>query len=228
MAPRHQQGAKVNLFQELDSDWRRVVADGSGRRACLQWSGDPVLAHVRCPQQLVDEIRTANDPARSDELLSAIVRLAPNDETAARLVLQALIPGLRCIARRFSFLADQDEVEATVVASAWTRIRTYPHERRPRRVAANVVLDTRKEALRALRAAAPLARPQTTSDTEAGRIEVEADLVALVNAAHHCGLISEHEAQLIISTRLEGQSLTAVADTIGSTSGALGKRRAAR
>lgn len=217
----------MNLFQQLDKDWQRVVAGGDGRRACLRWSrNDPALAHIQCPQELVDEIRTASDPARSDELLSAIVRLAPNDAMAARLVLQALIPGLRCIARRFSSLAESDEVEATVVAHAWARIRTYPHDRRPRRVAANVVLDTRKDSLRALRPTAPLAHPQANSDSEALRMEVEDDLVVLVNEAQHRGFISEPEAQLIISTRVEGRSLTAVADTMSSTSSALGKRRA--
>lgn len=40
--------------------------------------------------------------------------------------------------------ADADESAAAVVAAMWERIRTYPCERRPAKVAANIQLDTRQ------------------------------------------------------------------------------------
>jgi hypothetical protein len=65
---------------------------------------------------------------------------------AARALLQALVPGLHRLARTVG--GGSDEAAAELVALAWARIVTYPFERRPGRVAANVLLDVRKTYLR--------------------------------------------------------------------------------
>jgi hypothetical protein len=79
----------------------------------------------------------------ADVALATAVRRAATDEGAARLVLERILPGLVAIARRRSGLSvgsTADELHE-VVATAWIAIRTYPIERRPRRIASNLVRD---------------------------------------------------------------------------------------
>ena len=74
------------------------------------------------------------------------MRQARADPLAARLVLQALLPGLKALAGRLLLEADErDEVWSALLAHCWERIRSYPLERRPARIAANTLLDTLQE-----------------------------------------------------------------------------------
>lgn len=216
----------MHLFQQLDADWNRLIAAGETRHACLRWRReDAALMHVACAQDLADEIRTAGNPARSDALLFALVRLADNDDVAARTVLQALIPGMRRITQHLAVCGDAEEIDATVVACAWERIRTYPHERRPRRVAANILLDTRKAALRMCpfpddREILYPDVPAVTDD----RCETE-NLQSLLQEAVTRHLITGDDAQLISRTRSDGRSIVTEAALQGTTVDALSKRR---
>ncbi|MCU1389962.1 MAG: hypothetical protein JWL72_3300 [Ilumatobacteraceae bacterium] len=77
-----------------------------------------------------------------DAYLIDLLRVARTDELAARIVLQRILPALCGTARRHaperqSFHALLDEL----VSNAWPVIRTYPVDRRPRRVVANLVRD---------------------------------------------------------------------------------------
>ncbi len=213
----------MHLFQQLDNEWNQIVAGCEGRRACLRWNrADPVLVHIKCPDQLVQEIRCSAAVVQSDQLLSAIVALAPHDQMAARVVLQALVPGLRTIARKLRTLADADEVEAAVVAAAWTRIRTYPHARRPRHVAANIVLDTRKDAIRQLRGNQEHAFLEEES---LHVVHTDVDLLSVLREAESLGLITPADTELITATRVTGETLTRVARRSGVSSEAARKRR---
>lgn len=215
----------MHLFQQLDNDWSRLIAGGEARRACLRWNRqDPVLANVSCANELVNEIRTCGEPARSDALLSAIVRLAANDEVAARAVLQALAPGMRSLARSLAGLAETEDVDATIVACAWERIRTYPHARRPHRVAANVLLDTRKQTLRALASSTEI--PYADLPHDGDPAPHEEDLKAVLEAAVERSLLTADDACLILATRVDGHSLMAEANRRATNTAALGKRRA--
>jgi hypothetical protein len=216
----------VHLFQQLDNDWSGLIAGGEARRACLRWNRqDPALANVACVNELVNEIRTCGDPAKSDAILSALVRLAAADTVAARTVLQALVPGMRCLCRKLAGLGETEDVDATIVACAWERIRTYPHDRRPNRVAANVLLDTRKRTLRALATSTEI--PFADLPWDGAPVPQENDdLNAALDAAIQSNLLTADEASLILATRVDGQTLKAEADRRATTSAAIGKRRA--
>jgi hypothetical protein len=79
----------------------------------------------------------------ADQVLATAVRRAATDEAAARLVLQRILPGLLAIARRRARFSNQvpADVLHDIVATAWIAIRTFPIERRPCRIAANLVRD---------------------------------------------------------------------------------------
>ena len=66
------------------------------------------------------------------------------------MLLQLLLPGTRSLARRWWALGDPDERAAAAVTAVYHRIRHYPIERRPGRVAANILLDAAHELRRAV------------------------------------------------------------------------------
>jgi hypothetical protein len=79
----------------------------------------------------------------ADAALANTVARARTDTAAARIVLRRILPGLVAVAGRrcrISNLPAQDVLHE-VVATAWIAIRSYPIERRPRRIASNLVRD---------------------------------------------------------------------------------------
>jgi DNA-directed RNA polymerase specialized sigma24 family protein len=132
--------AGLELFRALDLDWRILAASRSAQQGVRAWRSDRALRGLRGLDDILP--RTARGAGRgsADAVLAALMRRAGEDELAARAVLQALVPGLVGVATRLGGRDDPD-VASEVVAEAWARIRGYPIERRPRAVAANVVLD---------------------------------------------------------------------------------------
>ena len=69
--------------------------------------------------------------------------LARTDDLAARIVLHRILPALMSIARRRGRIHPHGPYAAMeeLLTTAWSVIRTYPSDRRPRKVAANLVRD---------------------------------------------------------------------------------------
>ena len=79
-----------------------------------------------------------------DQYLFKLVIRAANDELATRIVLQRLLPPLISIAARRGKLTRGgfDEALTDTVAQAWIQIRTYPINKRPIKIASNLVRDS--------------------------------------------------------------------------------------
>jgi hypothetical protein len=131
------------ILQVLDAQWCEVASSPEARRALVRWTNDhEVLAGMR---DLNDVLLSRRDPRVSGEVLSILARLAPTDVLATRTLLQMLLPGL---VRLVGTVGHGDpEAQDEIVALAWERIRTYPTSRNGS-VAANVVLDVRKQYVR--------------------------------------------------------------------------------
>lgn len=78
--------------------------------------------------------------AESDEVLRRLVAAARDDDLAARVVLQRVLPGLAAIARRRRFYGDEEALEE-ILGAAWIGIRTYRFEARRTHVAVNLIRD---------------------------------------------------------------------------------------
>ena len=129
------------------AEWERLRASASVHHRVAAWElpGGPVEVSER---RALDDVlaRTGFLAERcedgGDQALLALVRLAAHDDLAARVVLQRILPALVAVARRRGPIAGGPQAAfEELVATAWIAIRTYPVERRPRKVAANLVRD---------------------------------------------------------------------------------------
>lgn len=104
------------------------------------------------PVGSLDEILTAvgyecEQTSDTEHRLRRLVALARDDELAARIVLQRILPGLLAIVRRRRGQADH--VLEELVGAAWIAVRTYNPARTPRSVAAALISDADYSAFRA-------------------------------------------------------------------------------
>jgi hypothetical protein len=193
------------LFDALDVEWRASSVSRSASIRLREW-GDSTFAEFVTCAAIVDVINTRGDVLRSDRLLSALIARAATDDLAARMVLQALMPGLRSLAFRYRRLDSREDVAAMVIAEAFDRIRTYPFERRPIRIAANVLMDVRQSLHRialvkvdSVPVAASVGREDEPSATR--------ELLNLVELGVRADAVSRGDASVIVRSRILDASL---------------------
>ena len=212
-------------LEALDNEWRRIAASDEARRALPGWAkAYPALGGA---SDVSDLLRRRRDPREAGRILAALAYLAPTDALAARALLQALLPGLVCLAAT----AGPDDADAIeeVIALAWERIRTYPPTRAGS-VAANVLWDVRKQYRIHRRIDVPsehgFGRPSPTDvEPSAEDIVVRRAVCDEIVRALCAGAVSRSALRLIVRTRIEGESLTAVAAEQNVNPHALNQRR---
>lgn len=128
---------RMNTLHRL-SDWQRI---------------EPALEHLQRLDDLTTVTSVGADPARSDAVLGALVRLAAvdggNDTDAALLVIHLLRPALSVLRNRLVSAGVRD-AGALVAGEAMIQIRSFSWQRRSRAHAANIVRDTNKALTREL------------------------------------------------------------------------------
>jgi hypothetical protein len=142
-------------------------------------------------------------------------------------LLQLLLPGVRRLARRWWTLGDRDERAAAVVAALWTRVRAYPIDRRPAKVAANILLDAEKELRRAAQRNRLLADALPDElPAPAHRETAAVELIQLLSQSVDEGVVSQADAQMIAAFRIGGTSLRELAVRHGASYRTVKRRRA--
>jgi hypothetical protein len=209
----------ASVLDQLDGEWRRTAADLTAARAlpdvCRAAGGARTLGDV-------ERYVRAAGPAEADHVLVVLVaRAVEGDELAARVLLQLLLPGARRLARTWWALGDADERAAAAVAATYDRIRGYPLARRPRRIAANILMDAASDLRRAARAAQGPGSSWDATDVLHGLAPVPTTHPALELAdaladAVGQGLVSPDDAELIAVSRIGGTSLREVARRRGA------------
>ncbi len=129
----------------LNDEWRRLCADADANVDAAAWGlrdgGRRMLG------SLAEVLAATRDRAALDAadvvLLGLVQRARQGDRLAARVVLQRVLPPLLSQALKRTRLQprEADPLLAEYLGAAWWLICEYPVERRPRSVAANVVLD---------------------------------------------------------------------------------------
>jgi DNA-directed RNA polymerase specialized sigma24 family protein len=138
-----QRGIHDRVVASLDQEWARLVRSPRVLSTVNGWqlsdtsfsSLDHLLVSVG--------FRGATCDSQADLLLSRLVRHALHDPLAARIVLQRVLPPMISIASRRGkqHRMGFETAFGIVLSHAWEVIRTYPIERRPAKIASNIVRD---------------------------------------------------------------------------------------
>jgi DNA-directed RNA polymerase specialized sigma24 family protein len=131
-ASRRQRGFSV--VEALDREWRELDRRHPG--IVTRWAGrhDVLAAHCSF-DDVLSVARLFSDPV----LAALLTEVALGDQLAGRVVLQALIGRMVRMAQRDPRASIDD-----YLARLWSAIGSYPLERRPARIAANLSMDTLK------------------------------------------------------------------------------------
>ncbi len=217
-----------SLFRSLDHDWCCQASGSRSRHALRRWAEDqPVFGLFVDLDQMLVHVHRRGHPAMSDRVLAALAKLAPIDNVAARALLQAMLPGLKALTHSFRWWGDPEETAAAVVAACWERIRTYPFERRPRRIAANILLDTRQRVIRQHNRATSdidqIGVEELISDQDG--IHPAVELLGHVADAMRHGRLEHDDARLILLTRLADVPISELASAGGLGAETIRRRR---
>ena len=133
------------MFNDVVERWDRWAGSARGRRDLRTWARrDRVFDGWSAA-----ELRAPTSSHRTDAMQAGLVRLAQSgDAAAATTLMTQLRPGLVSLTRwviavdrRFHHV---DEAEAEVVSVFWETLMRHRLDRRPRKIAANLLLDTRQ------------------------------------------------------------------------------------
>ena len=92
---------RPNLFKALDTEWAIIGTGWRAEQRLADWKRqEPDLAGCHSPADVVARCQRRGDTEASNQLMSALLRLAAKDCSAARAVLQALLPALAGLVRR--------------------------------------------------------------------------------------------------------------------------------
>ncbi len=158
-----------SLRSRLDREWLAIRSRPSVLRRAAGWgldiafhSLDDIVAATgfwassaereAAERETTERAATEREAAELEEAGSAggnavlrrLLLVARTDDLAARVVLQRLLPGLATRAYRWGARRAGGSADAfdELVSAAWTVIREFPVERRPRHLAANLLRDS--------------------------------------------------------------------------------------
>jgi DNA-directed RNA polymerase specialized sigma24 family protein len=193
----------------LNREWdelERERTPGRWREGCVHLGGVTALGEV------LDAVR--NHP---DEVLGCLVaECGAGDALAGRVVVQAMLPKMILMAHR-----DAEHDLGEYLASLWERILTYPLDRRPQKVAANLALDTLKGVKKKSGRAGLVSLPTDWSspghlaraDEQLGKRRGGAARV--LNRAVALGLIDDPAREVLSIVYLDGRSAAQAGRELG-------------
>jgi len=226
-----------NALDTLEIDWPHELNRPLLRsRFRARQTTDPALSRFADLTALVRFMHKAKGAqAEKDRVLCSLLTWAQKDPLGGRVVLETIRPGLLRLAGRLIVDAnDQDELLAVLLDAVWEQIRGYPVARRPRWVAANLLLDTLNQTQRTLH---PRHRrvhmvpcgldidPAYDDLSPAHRPADEGDVDGLLDRAVKAGALGGEEAEIILRSRIDGVSVEELAHTAGVSYNTMKLRR---
>jgi len=219
------------VFTRLDQEWEALSRTPSIRTDLAEACA---IAGVRSPSDLIAAVRRLAAP-EADAVLACLAAAAhEGSKVAARALLQLLLPGTCRLAARWWALGTSEERAAAAVAAVYERIRHYPFDRRPSKIAANVLLDANQDLARSARKLSE--DRQRTAPTEPDRlvgrraeevVSAADELRDVIDDAVAAGQVPANWAALIIATHIEGDDLPSIARRTGTPVRTLQWRRRA-
>lgn len=215
----------------LESDWQNGLRSGQLDARFRVWQAKkPALARFADPGAVVSFARGSASRAEKDAVLGALLVWARHEAVGARMVLEIIRPGLLNLsARIMRDSREREELCSMMLLAVWEVIRSYPLARRPRRIAANLLLDTLHQTLlqsgaeSTWRASWSFATVETQGVV--GAEEVDGDLDGLLNRAVWAAAVTAEEAELILASRIDGVQLSDLASAAGVSYNTIKLRR---
>lgn len=198
--------SEIALPNLLRAEWSQLCTSPQTESELASWRRtEPALASLGGLAELPDATR-----ADADGVLGALVRLAQSGSVlAGRAIVQLMLPKILLMARsqRRSLIPFEDAL-SRFVAAMWEQILCYPVATRPRRIAANLALDSLK------RVTAEVARDNAALigvDDEVvagGRVDHEEvpagiELLEVLARATARGVITKADARLLSKVYIE-------------------------
>lgn len=163
------------------------------------WRTSPALAGARTLGEVFARVRDDPDAV----LLALLHHQSTGDRLAGRVVVQAMVPKLVLMAVR-----DPEATFDDHLAALWVRVATYPVARRPRRVAANLALDTLKSITSA--------RPRAVASLPGVVVpDPLADATTVLDAGVRLGVIDGLTRRTLEVVYVDGRTSHAAADVLG-------------
>jgi hypothetical protein len=202
----------ASLTRRLDTEWQHLVTSPAATAALARWRRlEPAIDGLADLEALRTAVHDRANLERADQILAALVRLAAvtghGDLLAARVVLQLLVPGaIRLGQSLIAMIGDPSASEAAVFAELTILIRTYPWQRRPSRIAANLLLDCRQRLVRHHHRTRPeISAGLHLNDTSIPSHGEGPDRLALHDLlwwARRRGILNGFEAQLLVASHV--------------------------
>ncbi|MGQ4354887.1 hypothetical protein [Streptomyces drozdowiczii] len=206
-------GAGKRVFAGLDAEWALMCADSAGGALVRSWVLESGIAESEeLPEglgELVVCLAARRDSEVADRWLIAVLERAAGEgreaQLAARVVLQAMVPGMvRLTQSLLTSRRELDDVAQVVISCLYVVARTYPLHRR-RKVAANLVLETLHHASRQL----------ALDEERAPRLDDRWDLLPSDKED-----VAERVSQRLLIERGQAQQFAAVTDVTAMDSAA--------
>jgi DNA-directed RNA polymerase specialized sigma24 family protein len=215
----------------LAREWPHLARSRYLRAHFCSWQrSDPVLVRLASPLAAIEFMRGPAALAEKDAVLCALLRCAKEEPSAGQIVLEAIRPGLLNLTARITRNArNREELRATLLLAIWDGIRRYPLERRPRRVAANLLLDAlhrtlveadRESTSRSLWSFTPLESCERLAPEQ-----IDSDVDGMLDRAVRAGALSPTEAEIILASRIDGVMLAELSSAAGVSYNTMKVRR---
>jgi hypothetical protein len=223
----------------LRSEWRAIGTTPQSRAACHRVAQcEPVVADLEVDNlaELVAALSLSSGRLSRNEaaeVIAAMLRSADTDALVPRAIIEALIPGVLALPRRFDLAegpwCDLDAFHADAISALWELTTRWSGTHRP--YAAGDLLSGVRTRLRTLQSSERRHRSRQsgspakldTFPASIGRTGEELLAGALAEAIGH-GLKGA-DAAVLYATRVLGMSLTEVAQLAGLPAGHLRRRR---
>lgn len=235
--------SRAALTAPWDHEWQRLLHDPAASARVGEWAdAHPVLAPYTDLAAVLHATGRGLALEQADEALAAVVQRAASDDVAAHVAMRRILPGLlrAAIRRGASGRWRVRPVFDDLTSTAWVLIRTFPVERRPRRIAVNLLRDAEYHVcVRPYRLRAGSELPVDVSECLAaqtpaadltgrplGRLTHASDELADVLAeGQRAGLTDE--VALLAALYLEGEPVARAAERLGVSPRTILNRRLA-
>jgi hypothetical protein len=193
-----------------------------------QWNAwarrEPALAGLS-----YDDLRRALGTAcqdRKDQLLRALVRATHADLCAFAVLAACLLPGIRCRIARLAPLLERQDALAIMVGALFEAVAASDAAEQSRFVAGALLdLPTRRLRRAVANQRSWTAHASHAADANPATSGLEPPAAAMLASAVDGGVISDRDAELILTTRVAGRSLREAARHLGLGYDAAKKRR---